>query len=174
MKLKKGKKYLLYNIILLCFLLLSMLIDNLNINNSLEYVLVSKVIDGDTIEVISNNNNYRVRLIGVDTPEINKKDNIDGLLAKKYTESKLLNNYVYLEKDVSETDRYGRLLRYIWVDKPTNKSDYEIRNKMFNAKLLLDGFAVISTYQPDVKYIDYFKMYNSEARINNYGLWSKE
>ncbi|MBC2581920.1 thermonuclease family protein [Clostridium sp. DJ247] len=77
-----------------------------------------------------------------------------------------------VEKDVSETDKYGRLLRYIWLDIPKEITDAEIRAKMYNANLLLNGYAEQSTYAPDVKYAEYFKNYAAEARNSSKGLWA--
>ena len=91
--------------------------------------------------------------------------------ATLFTTKNLLGKTVYLEKDVSETDRYGRLLRYIWMEPPKEIDDFEIRTKMFNAILLLNGFAKISTFPPDVKYEEYFNLFK-EAQNNNLGLWA--
>lgn len=130
---------------------------------------VKRVVDGDTIEL---ENGKKVRLIGINTPESTTKHEPYGKEASNYTKSKLEGKTVYLEKDVSETDRYGRLLRYVWTDIPKNKTEGDIKSKMFNALLVLNGFAQQSTYPPDVKYQNYFGKYASEARKNNKGLWS--
>jgi micrococcal nuclease len=179
MKFKRGKKYLLYNMIILITCLLFILIENTYFKDysnekNMDYGLVTRIVDGDTIVVLLNNREYKVRLIGVDTPEISKRTDYYGNEAKEYTEKRLLNKYVYLEKDISETDKYNRLLRYVWLEKPHIVDDLKIRNKLFNAQIIIDGYASISTYQPDVKYVDYFKLYNSEARDKKIGLWNKE
>jgi micrococcal nuclease len=67
---------------------------------------------------------------------------------------------VLLEKDVSETDRYGRLLRYVWVD-----------GKMVNAVLVEEGYARAYTVPPDVKYADLFRQLERRAREEGRGLW---
>lgn len=80
---------------------------------------------------------------------------------------------MWLEKDVSETDRYNRLLRIVWLDIPSNVTDEnEIRTKMFNADLVLNGYAEPSTYPPDVKYSEYFVKFAREAREQKKGLWA--
>ena len=68
---------------------------------------------------------------------------------------------MYLEKDVSETDRYGRLLRYVWLSDGT----------MVNATLVAEGYAQVFTYPPDVRYVDRFLGLQREARAENRGLW---
>ncbi len=74
---------------------------------------------------------------------------------------------------VSEKDKYDRLLRYLWLEEPTEINEKEIREKMFNAKLLLEGYAQVSTFPPDVKYQDIFLELQKEARESNNGLWKK-
>ncbi|MGI9951991.1 thermonuclease family protein [Moorellaceae bacterium AZ2] len=118
---------------------------------------VTKVVDGDTVEVrFGDGRQEKLRLIGVDTPESTIQQEPYGKEASSFTRSKLLGRTVYLEKDVSERDKYGRLLRYVWLEKPGSLTKSEIRNKMFNAILLLNGYAQVATYPPDVKYVDYF------------------
>ena len=70
---------------------------------------------------------------------------------------------MYLEKDISETDSYGRLLRYVYVD-----------HVMVNAVLVEEGYAQVSTYPPDVKHVDLFLKLQREAKEERRGLWSAE
>ncbi|UXF00579.1 nuclease [Fervidobacterium riparium] len=135
---------------------------------------VLEVIDGDTIKVSIAGEEYKVRLIGVNTPETKhpvKKVEYYGPEAKAFTKKFLTGRTVYLEFDVGEKDRYGRLLAYVWLEKPKDRTNEEIRKKMFNAILLLEGYAQVMTVQPNVKYVDYFIEYQREARENNKGLW---
>jgi len=67
---------------------------------------------------------------------------------------------VRLEKDISDVDRYGRLLRYVWIGEV-----------FVNDFLVRQGYASVSTYPPDVKYADQFLQAQQEARENNRGLW---
>lgn len=139
-------------------------------NLGLAAATVSRVVDGDTIELSDGS---KVRLIGVNTPESTTRTEPYGKEASNYTKSKLEGKKVYLQKDVSETDRYGRLLRIVWLDIPTDLMDEnEIRTKMFNADLVLNGYAEPSTYPPDVTYAEYFRKFAREAREKGTGLWS--
>ncbi|NLD47800.1 MAG: hypothetical protein GX660_11485 [Clostridiaceae bacterium] len=139
----------------------------------LEKALVSKHVDGDTVYVIlEDGSEKKVRFTGVNSPESTTKTEPYGKEASDYTKRILKGKTIYLEKDVSETDKYGRLLRYIWIEPPTEISESEIRTKMFNAIMVLEGYAQSSTYPPDVKYSEYFKDFQKEARENNTGLWA--
>ena len=87
--------------------------------------------------------------------------------------SKLNGKQVWIQKDISETDRYDRLLRIVWLAIPSDDMDEsEVRTKMFNADLVINGYAEPSTFQPDVKYSDYFIKFAREARDQNKGLWA--
>jgi Micrococcal nuclease (thermonuclease) homologs len=138
-------------------------------------VEVIRVVDGDTLQVELNGKRERVRLIGVDTPETKhpRKDvQYFGVEAFEYTKNTLENRSVWLEFDIGQRDRYGRLLAYIWLEEPpANPTDQDVRKNQFNAHLLLNGYAQIMTIQPNVKYVDYFKEYQSEARDNKKGMW---
>ncbi|MBE0448226.1 MAG: thermonuclease family protein [Actinobacteria bacterium] len=141
--------------------------------NTIE-ALVVRVVDGDTIQITLNGKKEKVRLIGVDTPETkhpSKPVEAYGKQAEEYTRSKLSGRTVFLELDVQERDKYGRVLAYVWLTQPSKISDSEIRAKMFNAHLLLDGYAQLATYPPNVKYVDHFTKYQVEARNADRGLW---
>lgn len=132
-------------------------------------VTVDKVVDGDTFIAFIDNKKERVRLIGIDTPETKhprKGVQFYGKEAFEFTKSQLKGRIVYLEFDVGQRDRYGRILAYVWLsDKDTTP------RKMFNSILLLNGYAQLMTIPPNVKYVEYFKTYQTKARENNYGLW---
>ena len=136
----------------------------------LELITVGRVVDGDTFVT---SDGRKVRLVGVNTPESTTRHEQYGKEASNYTFSKLNGKQVWMQKDVSETDRYGRLLRIVWFSVPANDMDEnEIRTKMFNADLVLNGYAEPSTYPPDVKYSNYFVKFAREAREANKGLWA--
>ena len=142
-------------------------------NNTFEEVVVERVIDGDTIVVSGG---QKVRLILVDTPETKhptKGVEYFGKEASEFTRNNLEGKTVYLEKDVSETDKYGRLLRYVWIARPSsdNPTKTEIGNMCFNAALLSGGYARLATFPPDVKYVDFFRTLENQARQSNAGLW---
>ncbi|MBV4420054.1 thermonuclease family protein [Clostridium tyrobutyricum] len=129
--------------------------------------------DGDTIGVTLESGQYeKVRFIGVNTPESTTKHEEYGEQASNYTKSQLYGKTVYLESDAGITDKYGRLLRYIWISPPTTINESEIRSKMFNAILAVNGYAEQMTIQPNVKYADYFRKFCAEARENKRGLWA--
>lgn len=125
-------------------------------------VKVVRVVDGDTIEIEGG---QKVRYIGMDTPETvdpRKAVQCFGKEASIENQSLVEGKEVELEKDVSETDKYGRLLRYVWLD-----------GTMINEKLVLDGYARIETVPPDVKYNQIFINAQSMAKANNRGLWQE-
>ncbi len=124
--------------------------------------LVTTVIDGDTFEIESGE---RVRMIGIDTPESvdpNRPIGCYGKEASQFTKSLLEGKRVRLEKDVSDTDRYGRLLRYVWLS-----------DTLFNEVLVKEGYANSSTHPPDVKYQKLFSEAESTARDGKAGLWGE-
>ncbi len=128
---------------------------------------VARVIDGDTIDVTIGGKKSRVRIIGVDAPEMRQRTPICYAQEATAKVQQLLGQAharVELEKDVSETDRYGRLLRYVWL----NLSEGRV---MLNEQLVKEGYAQVSTYPPDVKYQDRFVAAEREARAQNRGLW---
>ena len=128
------------------------------IASSSETAVCTRVIDGDTIEIKDQaGKTYKVRYIGIDTPE---KGDPYFNEATQANSSLVLNKELRLEKDVSETDKYGRLLRYVYVG-----------DLFVNAHLVAEGFAQASTYPPDVKYADYFLDLQRQAREQGKGLW---
>jgi len=137
---------------------------------------VVKGIDGDTFKAEVNGKTESVRLIGVNTPELahpdlHIKEQPYGREAEAYTTKALLGHTVYLELDVAERDKYGRLLAYIWLARPRDGSETEVREKMFNARLLFNGYAQVMTVPPNVKYQDLFVRLEREARDKKAGLW---
>ncbi|MEP6774497.1 MAG: thermonuclease family protein [Chloroflexota bacterium] len=130
---------------------------------------LSRVIDGDTIDVVMDGQTVRVRLIGMDTPETNGAPICYGQEATAHTQQLIdaAGGKLWLEKDVSETDRYGRLLRYVWLT-PSSGSAV---GKMLDEQLVVDGYAHVSTFPPDVKYIDRFVEAERDAKAARRGLW---
>ncbi len=124
-----------------------------------ETAAVIQVIDGDTIIIEGD---YRVRYIGIDTPEIRPTVEAYGLEAWQANRELVEGKEVRLERDVSETDRYGRLLRYVYVD-----------DVFVNAELVRQGLAEVKFYPPDTKYQDYFEELEAAARKAGLGMWAK-
>jgi micrococcal nuclease len=138
---------------------------------------VIRVVDGDTLKL---SNGEKVRLIGVDTPEVhasNKlardvaRSKIDASLitgmgkkASDFTKSLVLGKNVRIEYDVKKRDRYDRILAYIYLDDGT----------FVNAKLIENGYAQVMTVPPNVKYSDLFIKLERQARQAGKGLWSDQ
>jgi micrococcal nuclease len=124
---------------------------------------VTRVVDGDTIRVEIDGTEYRVRYIGIDTPETVDPRRPVGCFGKEASERNrqlVEGRTVGLEKDVSETDDFDRLLRYVWVE-----------DRMVNASLVQEGYALASTYPPDVRYAEEFALLQGQARTTGSGLW---
>ncbi len=116
------------------------------------------VIDGDTIEIEFEGQSYRVRYIGVDTPE---RDEPYYEEASKANSVLVEDQEIILVRDVSETDKFGRLLRYIYLPDGT----------FVNAELISQGFGRVITFPPDVANADYFADLQRRAREDQRGLW---
>jgi len=123
-------------------------------DGNFQKVFVTDVVDGDTIWVEIEGERTKIRLIGVNTPE---KGEPLYKEATNYTTEALLNQWIYLEKDISDTDQYGRLLRYIWMEIPKEDTDSERMAKLFNSKLLEANLAEVVVFKPDVKYLEFFR-----------------
>lgn len=133
---------------------------------------VTKVVDGDTVYVrLKNGREEKVRFIGLDAPESTREVEPYGEEASAYTRKRLQGKTVYLELDVEERDKYGRLLAYIWLTRPKDGCEEEVRDKMFNAELLLNGYAQVFTVPPNLKYAELFVKFQQEAREKKKGLW---
>ncbi len=118
-------------------------------------VVVTRVVDGDTIEIWGGD---RVRYIGIDTPEIDEPYYAEATAKNK----ELVNGKeVRLVKDVSEKDQYGRLLRYIYVG-----------DLFVNAELVRLGYARAKRYPPDTSYAELFSQLELEAKQAGRGLWA--
>ncbi len=120
---------------------------------------VTRVIDGDTITIEGG---YRVRYIGMDTPEIYPQLEAFGPEALEANREMVEGKIVRLERDVSETDKYGRLLRYIYVD-----------DIFVNAELVRQGLARAKAYPPDIKFQDYLEELETEAKHAGRGMWTR-
>lgn len=130
------------------------------------YAKVATVIDGDTVKL---ENGEIVRYIGIDTPETKHPTKGVQCFGKEASEkNKVLveGKIVRLEKDVSETDRYGRLLRYVYIEHTTTNSALFV-----NDYLVREGYAFAATFPPDVTYAEQFHTAQQEARMANKGLW---
>lgn len=136
-------------------------------NTSKDKLYVTRVIDGDTILL---NSGEKLRYIGIDTPEINLGKNPEcfALKAKEFNKKLVEKTEIKIEKDVSDKDKYRRLLRYVYVNNESTSSAIFV-----NEYLVRQGYAIVSTYPPDVKYIEDLLLAQKEARENNRGLWKE-
>lgn len=128
-----------------------------------EYVKVTKVHDGDTVSVIINNNEERVRLIGIDAPEMGQGQ--WGRKAKRKLQEiiRKSDKTVRIELDVDERDKYGRVLAYLWT-KDMN---------MINEELVKSGYAFLYTIPPNVRYVERLKRAQEIASSKGIGIWSE-
>jgi micrococcal nuclease len=130
-----------------------------------EDAIVTKVIDGDTIEVRVHDTRFTVRYIGIDAPETRGTAAQTCLSRQATTANRALvqGKTLRLERDVSEFDSFGRLLRYVYLPDGT----------LVNEALVKTGFAQATTFPPDVKYADRLAAAQQSARDAKSGLWGK-
>ena len=137
-------------------------------------ILVSRVVDGDTLVL---ENNEKLRLIGIDTPEMHESDKLYrdvrrsgeeastirqlGRRSYEFTKKLVEGKRVRLEFDVERLDRYKRILAYVYL------SD----GAFLNAMIVEQGYASPMVYAPNTKYADLFARLYREARENKRGLW---
>jgi micrococcal nuclease len=132
------------------------------------FVTVTKVVDGDTYWIIdSAKKEIKIRLIGIDAPESRNsfKKHIGhyGKESKIYLKNLILGKKIKLEYDVDKTDQYGRTLAYAYLSDGT----------FVNTELVKNGYALVMTIPPNVKYAEILLKHQNEARINKRGLWKE-
>lgn len=139
-------------------------------------VLVTRAVDGDTLVL---ENNERVRLIGIDTPEMHESNKLNrdaqrsgqdiaaikqlGRRSYEFTKNLVEGKHVRLEFDVERFDRYKRILAYVYL----------LDGTFLNATIIEQGYASLMTYPPNVKYADLFLKLYTGARQNQRGLWGE-
>jgi micrococcal nuclease len=137
-------------------------------------ILVTRAVDGDTLVL---ENGERVRLIGIDTPEMHESSKLDrdsnrsktdksaiqqmGKRSYEFTRQLVEGKRVSLEFDVERRDRYDRLLAYAYLKDGT----------FVNAEIVKQGYASLMTYPPNVKYVEIFQKLYQQALENRRGLW---
>ncbi len=133
----------------------------------MEQGVVSEVVDGDTIKLETGET---VRYIGIDTPETkhpNKPVQCFGREASQKNTELVEGKQIFMEKDVTNTDRYNRYLRYVYIINP-EATDEAI---FVNEYLVEQGYARLYTYPPDVKYDTLIRDAEKTARKEERGLW---
>lgn len=146
--------------------------------NSYEKAQVLYAVDGDTIWVDIDGTREKIRFVGVNTPELAKDGNpaeFMAIEAKNFTTNFLKDKEIYLEKDVTDRDKYDRMLRYIWLEKPTaNPTKEDIEEKTLNGILVKKGYAYSNYYKPDTKYQKYLDKIEKSAQDKTLGIWSDQ
>lgn len=130
-----------------------------------QWAAVRHVADGDTIRVDfeAGPPNQPVRYIGIDTPELAEGGDRLAEAARLRNIELVTGKRICLERDVSDTDRFGRLLRNAWLEDGT----------FVNETLVHEGLAVLLTIPPDVKYADRLSNQQRDARGAGRGIWSE-
>lgn len=119
--------------------------------------VVSQVVDGDTFHC---RDGRKVRLIGIDSPE--RRQSFGSVASHALLKMLPSGTVVRLERDVAPTDRYGRVLAHVWVGAT-----------LVNEAMVRDGWAVLYTVPPNVKYVDRLGRAQKEARARGTGLWAQ-
>jgi len=137
-----------------------------------------RVVDGDTLVVrLADGRSTRVRLIGIDTPELHPSDKLTrdaqrsgkdaaaiqalGARASAFTKKHLTGRHVEMERDTTALDRYGRTLAYVWVG-----------GELYNLVIVREGYAGLLTIPPNVKYAQTLSACHRTAREARRGLWA--
>ena len=139
---------------------------------------VVRVVDGDTLVVrIGDGRTTRVRLIGIDTPELHPSDKLRrdaqrsgkdaaaiqalGARASDFTKKHLAGRQIEMERDTTALDRYGRTLAYVWLGE-----------ELYNLVVVREGYAGLLTIPPNVKYAGTLAACHRTARESRRGLWA--
>ncbi|MDQ3693056.1 MAG: thermonuclease family protein [Chloroflexota bacterium] len=135
-----------------------------------EPVQLSRVVDGDTAAFIFSNGTVEsVRFLLIDTPETvhpSQPVGCYGAEASAFTTWLLsLGGDIYLERDISDRDRFDRLLRYVWLDFGGGEV------YLVNEAIARSGYGQVSTFPPDVEYVDRIRAGTAFAREHQLGLW---
>jgi len=135
-----------------------------------EAATVVRVVDGDTIVIDRGGGAERLRYIGIDAPESGDSASPGGWMGAEASAANrrlVEGQSVILERDVSEVDRFGRLLRYVWIGTITATASW----RFVNLELVSGGYAQVSTFPPDVRYVDLYRAAQDRARSGSLGLW---
>ncbi len=128
--------------------------------------LVVDVVDGDTIWVRIGAEEVKVRYIGINAPELERDGVNEQPFARAAQEANsrlVVNKMVTLVRDISDTDQYGRLLRYVYVGET-----------FVSAELVRQGMARARAYKPDTRLQAELYAAQDEARAARRGIWSQE
>ncbi len=131
---------------------------------------VTEVHDGDSVSIRISSplglpvRTERIRLIGIDAPEL--KQEPWGRISKRFLKKIISRSdwIVFVEFDIEQRDKYGRLLAYLWTKK----------GEMINEMMVLNGYATLYTIPPNVKYVDRLISAQRHAQIKKLGIWGKK
>ena len=126
---------------------------------------VSRVVDGDTVEVLIDGEEEDLRYIGIDTPESVKPDTpveCYALQASHFNEDLVEGETVRLEYDSEQRDVYGRLLAYVYLE-----------DTFVNAELVRQGYATTLTIPPNTRFAELFARLQRDAQEKDRGLWGR-
>lgn len=126
-------------------------------------VLVENIYDGDTISAFVNGHFEKIRLIGIDAPEMGQRP--WGRKAKECLRSLIsaTDSRISLEYDIERRDKYGRILAYIWTQ----------YGQMINETMMKNGCAVLFTLPPNVKYAERLRAAQKKAQEYKAGIWGE-
>lgn len=126
-------------------------------------VLVEKIYDGDTVSAFVNGQFEKIRLIGIDAPEMGQlpwgkkaRDCLSSLISSS-------DSRIFLEYDIERRDKYGRILAYIWTQS----------ERMINEEMMKNGCAVLFTFPPNVRYAERFRAAQKKAQEHKAGIWGE-
>jgi micrococcal nuclease len=122
-----------------------------------------KIYDGDTIGAVVDGRFEKIRLLGIDAPEMDQRP-----WGKKSREClraliSAADSRIYIEYDIQRRDKYGRILAYIWSQD----------RKMLNEEMMKKGCAVLFTFPPNVRYAERLRAAQKKAQEDKTGLWGK-
>jgi endonuclease YncB( thermonuclease family) len=126
------------------------------------YYQIKKIYDGDTILLA---NGTKLRLLGINTPEVSKRDKIadeGGEEAKQWLIEKLQGSKIKLRYDLERKDKYGRVLAHVFTK----------NNEHINLQLVENGLAIANIYPPNLKYVDKLIAAQQQAESQKLGLWA--
>lgn len=126
-------------------------------------VRAEKIYDGDTIGAFINGHFEKIRLIGIDAPEMDQRP--WGRKSKECLISLIsaTDSRIALEYDIEQRDKYGRILAYIWTQD----------GKMINEEMMKKGCAVLFTFPPNVRYAELFRAAQKKAQGHKAGIWGE-
>ncbi len=126
-------------------------------NNSTNIQVVARVVDGDSLALVSGE---QVRLLGIDAPE--RGEHFYKESKARLTELVMANKEITLEADKTNKDRYGRLLRHLWIN-----------GTHINLIMVKEGYAYSYILEPNVKYKTELIQAEKASRLSGIGIWLK-